>query len=303
MPRILYVWKGEYPWDVRIEKICNAFLNNGFDVTLLARWGRGQQESEDKDGIKIHRVGFNQSIIKSTPISQNPVWRSAINKAINDFQPGIVMPREIMLAEACAISAHKKDIPVVMDMAENYPAAMREWKKYNQKFPRRFVVHNLKIPDRFERRSVVLMDGIITVCEEQNCRLNSQYNYSYEKMQVVHNTPELNLFDNVRKGASESPIVFGHHGFMSAEKNLDIFIKGFKIAVRENDNIRLLLAGDGECYDDLVKLTNDLDLKEYVTFTGKYSYKDIKKNLSKIDVGVIPYKVNEFNNYTIHNGA
>ena len=34
---ILYIWDADYPWDVRVEKICEALNNNGHEVHIASR--------------------------------------------------------------------------------------------------------------------------------------------------------------------------------------------------------------------------------------------------------------------------
>ena len=34
---ILKVWDGEYPWDVRTEKVCRALTSRGHSVHMVAR--------------------------------------------------------------------------------------------------------------------------------------------------------------------------------------------------------------------------------------------------------------------------
>ncbi|MCX7735128.1 MAG: glycosyltransferase [Candidatus Kapabacteria bacterium] len=301
MKSILYIFKGKYPWDIRVDKFTKSFIEAGFQVVILSRWLSDLTETDKSENLIIKRVGFKLPSYFSLPVSNNPIWKKAIKNAIIEFTPSIIIARDIMLAEASADIGHKFKLPVLMDMAENYPAAMREWKKYNKTLTRRFIVHKLKIPDLFERNSVSKVDGIITVCQEQNQRLIDTYDYPKDKIVVVHNTPYKEFCENIRLGTAEPPMVFGHHGNMTAEKSVINFVKGFLIAAAQNKNIKLFLAGEGEDYDEVKKLVGESNYKERVVLTGEYKYDEIKKILSSIDIGVIPYQPNDFNNYTIHN--
>jgi glycosyltransferase involved in cell wall biosynthesis len=298
---ILYIFKGKYPWDIRVDKFTKSFLNSGYRVIILSRWIPDLTETEESDNLIIKRIGFRLPSYFSLPISNNPVWRQGIKNGITEFNPSIIIARDIMLAEAAADIGHLWNLPVLMDMAEHYPAAMRSWKKYNKSFILKFLVHNLKIPDLFERNSVRKMDGIITVCKEQNERLMEMYDYPEHKIQTVHNTPELNFNENIRMGSSIPPVIFGHHGNMSAEKSVINLVKGFVLASHHNISIKLLLAGAGEDFEEVKHIISVSNLNDRVILTGEYQYNDIKSILSSIDIGVIPYQVNDFNNYTIHN--
>ena len=46
--RVLMIYDGDYPWDVRVEKMLGSFTQAGHRVTLLARnkAGRARAESE-----------------------------------------------------------------------------------------------------------------------------------------------------------------------------------------------------------------------------------------------------------------
>ena len=275
MSRILYIWKGDYPWEVRIEKFCNSLVENGNEVIILCRWVPGRLETESIGQIKIIRVGFNQAPSLSIPVSTNPFWISSIKKIIKQFQPGLIIAREIMLAEAAARLARKHYIPVIMDMAEHYPAVMKGWKKYKERSFYKILVHDLKLPETFEKRSVNLMDGIITVCSEQSERLINEYNYPAVALQVVHNTPDINSFENVRKGCSSPPRTFAYHGNVNNERNMVRFVKGFIIAAKQDPDISLEIAGVGEDSEDIRNLIESSDVQNQFRLFGSYKHEDL----------------------------
>jgi len=308
--KILYIWKDKYPWDVRVEKVCKALYDAGYEVFILARNKGETTQKEIIDGLNIIRVG-GKSTMLTLPVPKNPIWNSAIKDTARAIKPDLIIVREIMLAAASAkigktnyISdksiSPKKSIPVIIDMAENYPAAMRDWRKYNKNFLSRFIVHSLKIPDIVEKQAVNLCDGIIVVCDEQIERLEKQYKFPPSKIAVVHNTPTLSNFKNANYFSSKPPKILCHHGFLSAEKSITNLLLGFEIAA-ENKNIELIIAGSGECEDEYKELVSKFRNKNKIHFLGKYDYQTLPQILDKSDIGVIPYQINDFNNYTIHN--
>src|SRR5262245_38091830 len=129
-PRILYIWQAKYPWDVRVEKVCQALINQGCQVMMLARWKPGQAPTEDCGGIQVVRVGssrFNGKALgwSSAPVPFNPLWTRQIRKSLDDWKPDLVIAREIMLAETASRICRRRGVPVIIDMAEHYPATMR----------------------------------------------------------------------------------------------------------------------------------------------------------------------------------
>lgn len=288
-----------YPWDVRTEKICKSLADYGLSVTLLCRWKPGQLREESIENFYVRRVGYNKNSINSTPVSFNPFWRNEIKAAIFDFTPKLIISRDILLAEASANISQKLNIPMIIDMAENYPAAMKGWDKYRKTLWRRIAVHYLNIPEKVEKSSVNLSDGIITVCEEQADRLVKTYKYDRQKIEIVMNTP--NVDDNHFSKRTKDFVTFGHHGFMSAEKGIETFLEGFIIAAGENKKIKLLLAGEGECYYRIKTRTEESGLQDRIRLLGKYDKDQLDTILKQIDIGIIPYQINDFNNYTLHN--
>ncbi len=297
--KILYISKDKHPADIRTEKITESFKQNGFDVAILCRSFLGDK-SDNYKGIKIFKIAAGLFPL-SQPIPYNPIWKIAINKAIKKFSPDLIIVREIMLALDAAKYAKKFSIPVVMDMAENYPVVMRGWNKYKKNFFIRYLVHNLKLPDKIEKSSVKKMDAILTVCEEQNQRLIEQYDYPEEKLQIVHNTPLKEWFHDVKTGILIKPLVFAYHGLINSERNLDKLLYAFDLAWKVNNNIRLIIAGYGELENDLKKLAQSLDSAENIEFKGKFSHGQIKNLYSEMDFGVLPYKLDEHINQTISN--
>lgn len=301
MKKILYIWKGPYPWEIRIKKVCETLAQSNYEVTILSRWNFEEKQNEVINNVKIHRVAYHKKPFLSIPIQWNPFWFKEIEKQIKREKPDLIIVREFHIAVSAGKAAKKHNIPIIMDMAENYPAAMRDFKKYNSNYILRAMTHRFKIPDMIEKQSVKLMDGIIVVCEEQIKRLNTMYGYSPENIAVVHNTPTADSFQIYEKAEKQEETVFIHHGWMTAEKSLTKLIEAFVYALNKTSNIKLILAGNGECEDDYKAIAQKSSKQENIVFTGKYDYEQLNKLINTADFGVIPYQINEFNQYTIHN--
>lgn len=66
--------------------------------------------------------------------------------------------------------------------------------------------------------------------------------------------------------------------------NIDIVIKGFYEALKENPNLSLTVAADGTELSDLKKLVKDLNIENKVNFTGRYDSIQLGNMLSEHDV-------------------
>jgi glycosyltransferase involved in cell wall biosynthesis len=300
MSKVLYIWQASFPWDVRVEKICRELVSRGCDVTILARWKPGQALEAEHDGVRVIRVGHNLPESLSLPLPLNPVWWRSIGRMVADWRPDLVIAREIMLVEPAAAASRRGRVPVVIDMAEHYPAAMRAWGTYRKRLISRFLVYHAKLPDLVERRAVALAGGVITVCDEQIDRLHRRYGYPPDRMTVVHNTLDREIFAGVRRGCSIPPEVFGHHGYVTAQRGLDEMVRGFALAAQKDRRIRLVLAGGGDV-SGLAGLARELGVEDRVKFMGPYRHEDLTTLYSEVDVGMIAYPVHESLEHTIPN--
>ncbi len=301
MAKILYVLGVQLPDEVRAEKICRALVADGHQVTVLSRWSPQLPEREEFQGYTVHRFGKNIKSWQRSPVSMNPFWRQAIEREVLEYKPDLIITREILLAGASNQIAHRNSIPSLIDMAENYPGAMRGWKKYQSHFLKRIAVNTLRLPDVMEKRALDEADGVIVVSDEQIQRLNSTYGYPLEKIELVQNTPELETFASVRKGCATPPRVFGHHGFFTLDRGLENFTKGFELAAKELVDIHLALYGKGETFEEVKKVSVNSKVSNRIELHGEYPLTSIADLYSKCDIGILPYIPNEHINTTIAN--
>ncbi len=289
------------PDEVRAEKICRALVRDGHEVTVLSRWFAGALEREVYQGVTILRVGKGLPGWRSNPLSMNPFWKKSIFKAAQETQAQLIITREMLIAEASANVGRKLGIPTLIDMAENYPGAMRGWKKYQSKFYLRFLVNILKLPDYIEKRAVQTSDGVIVVCDEQVERLHQAYGMAVENMVLVQNTPELELFEQVDKTCSSPPKVFAHHGYFTLDRGLEALTEGFIEVAAEFPDIELLLAGIGETYEDVRAIAEASVVRGRMAFPGEFKLTSRAELYAQVDVGVMPYDADENFNFTIPN--
>jgi glycosyltransferase involved in cell wall biosynthesis len=299
--RLLHVWQSHYPWEVRVGKINRALRAAGCEVTVVARRGPGEPETEAVDSVVIRRVGPARFPLLSTPLPGNPFWSRGIEGAIREVQPDAILVRDIPLALTAGRLGRRHAKPVFLDMAEHYPEAMRCWQKYSSGF-RRKLVHDWRLPDRIEAAALPLMEGILVVCEEQKDRLVREYSYPAERICVVLNTPEREAWTNVRKGTSRrKPFLFGYHGVLNEGRELEVVLKGFDRACAAEPDLRLLIAGGGESEGSLRAFAEGLASRDKIEFTGRFAPERLLELYSRVDFGVLSLRANTFTRNTLAN--
>ncbi len=66
-------------------------------------------------------------------------------------------------------------------------------------------------------------------------------------------------------------------------------------------DIGFTLIGSGDCFDDLVQLSQRLDLSDFVTFTGRIPDAEVATILSTADVGISPDPMSPLNDVSTMN--
>jgi glycosyltransferase involved in cell wall biosynthesis len=161
-----------------------------------------------------------------------------------------------------------------------------------------------------ERRAVARADGIITVCQENTERLVREYGFPPEKNAIVHNTP-VHLFSDEEIPPAPPPNrIFGYHGFVTAERNLELFVEGFALALEDlrakhvehpETPTLLHIAGHGETLADVQRTSKRLGIEENVVLLGAYSHSTLPGLYAQTHFGIVPSVDSAFINHTIAN--
>lgn len=86
--------------------------------------------------------------------------------------------------------------------------------------------------------------------------------------------------------------IIGHVGVLREWLDFDALFKAFKI-LSTSFNMKLLIVGGGIGYEDTVRLANKYNILKNVIFTGTVPYSQVPRYISCMDVGIIPFKMDE----------
>ncbi len=255
--KIVKVWKDNYPWDVRVEKMCNTLINEGHDVHLLCRNTKNREIREEINGLHIHRLPVirNKLInnICSLPTFFNPLWIYRLLKVVKNENIDVILVRDLPLVLSGIFVGKICRIPVVFDMAENYPAL---WKDHVSRKGIRIYNYFLKNPavaEILENYVLKKVDHVIVVVEESKQRILKK-GIPESKLSIVSNTPDLDIFDQQDKEGNQieqDKFNLLYVGFVTVGRGLDTIIKSLQELSRKNENIYFVLVGDGKYLDEL----------------------------------------------------
>ena len=301
--RILYVWDGEYPWDVRTEKVCLALVQAGHQVTITARNLRAQDRHETRPEGTIERLPSGPAWSRrwlSFPAFFNPLWLRHLVQIVAKHSIEMIIVRDLPLAPAALLVAGGR-IPTILDMAENYPAMIQDvWTDGRQR-PFDILVRNPAVVARVERLVINRVDHIITVVDESRQRL-LDLNVPQERVSVVSNTPPTERITSLSERRSEEPLRLVYLGLMEVHRGIGQVLEAAALLKRSGVSFHLDLIGDGRDYDHFRGHAATLGLTtEHLTFHGRVAHDRAIALVAHAHVGLVPHKATASWNATIPN--
>lgn len=309
--RICKVWDAEYPWDVRVEKVTRELTEAGHEVHLVARNRDSLPVEERLPECSVHRLApfplFGERVNRASmfPAFFNPRWIRRIQAVARETQAEVLFVRDLPLTPAAIWVGRRLGVPVVLDMAENYPAMIRSMWESGCYGIIDWFVRNPRAVTLVERWCLDRVDHVVVVVEESRDRL-LRLGIPANRITIVSNTPALARLD--RRGSPEpltarrDVIEVAYLGLMEEPRGIATLIQAVAIARASSLPVVLSLYGDGRERARFEKLARDLGLdQETVRFHGYVPYTQALCALEQADIGAIPHRADESWNTTIPN--
>jgi len=296
---ILYIWDGEYPWDVRVEKICNSLLGENHNVFLICRNQYAKKRKEKYSGINIRRIASAPAqftVLNSFmtfPFFLSPIWLSEIFSVVKSEKIDLIVMRDLPMAISALVTKYIYNVPVIFDMAECYPEMLRcTWKFEGLKL-RNIFLRNPLIADIIERIVIRNVDKTLVMVEESKYRLERK-KVPPGRIHIVSNTPAHDRFLPAEKKIRDSNEVTKliYIGLLNPSRGLDTVIQGIGTYIKKYDKkISLIIIGSGKAEKDLRNLSNELNLSDFIEFKGWIDNKEIPSYLAQAHIGIVSHHI------------
>jgi glycosyltransferase involved in cell wall biosynthesis len=307
---IVYVWDADYPWDVRTEKICSALVEAGHRVTIVARNNAWAPEREILPEGAIHRMppwhwaGRTLDQLLGFPAFFSPRWLNLIRKAIDTSEADLIIVRDLPLCPTALAIGRRKSIPVMLDMAENYPAMMRDRRQSKRSAAIDMLVRNPRAIETIERYCVNRVDFALTVVEESSERLVSM-GMDPRRLTVVSNTPPRQRVEASahRNEVAAEPVTVAYLGLLETARGIADLVDAMRL-LRDTygAKFRAIVVGGGRDAELFMNRARDSGiLGTNVAFLGRLPHHEALRAIAQADVGVIPHHATESWNTTIPN--
>ena len=308
--RVVYLWDADYPWDVRTEKMSATLTSAGHDVHIVARNRAWRPLTERMPEGTVHRmapwrlVGRRLDAALGFPLFCSPRWRRLLDRSVRDVQPDVIIVRDLPLAPTALSIGHRRRVPVVLDLAENYPAMMRMIFEAHRQRPIDYLVRNPAAAGLVERYCLTRVDRVCVVIEEMTERL-VRLGVPRDRIDLVSNTPPRERAEAEppsRAHAAGESIDIVYLGLLEVPRGLGELIDAVALLRNEGLPIRTTIVGKGRDAQLFHRQARNLALGEdSVRFLGYVDRETAMAAVRDADIGILPHHMNEAWNTTIPN--
>ena len=310
---ICYVYQDQFPWEIRVEKISRSLAEKGITVHIISRNRDGIPVLEPYQGnIYIHRLskGFNSIIRKfiNFPAFFSPFWLKVIISTVKETGSELIIVRDLPLSITAWIAGKVTKRPVLLDMAENYPAMIRDTWRFRGPKLFDYLIRNPYLLSLMEKYIVPKMDGVLVVSAPSAKRL-SMMGMPEDRIFIVGNTPALWPGDPLddkkeeltRALREKSNFILIYTGGMEESRGLEVLIRAIPRVAREEPGVLVVLVGKGTSENKLQQVARELGVEKHIVWMGWQNHNTIPSLLEAADIGVIPHYVTDHTDTTIPN--
>ncbi|WP_239524464.1 glycosyltransferase family 4 protein [Halogeometricum borinquense] len=308
--RICMLLNAVYPTDIRLAKEVESLAADGHTVYILSEADGDLPDREEVGSATVVRRPFQAAyagldgVAAGTRTLVTNVAESWVH-ALDDIVPteGIeaLHAHDLPMVHTALAAGEKHDLPVVADLHENWPEAVKQYRRGDSldSFTNfRYVARRLTRPvlrwKRIERDAVQRADRVIAVTEEAAAHYVRDCGIDASKIDIVSNYVSLETFDDaeLRDVGFEDDFVISYVGTLGGpHRGLDAVVRSMPAVVERVPNAHLVIVGNGQEYrSHLESIVADLGIGDHVTFTGRVPFEDVPSYIDASDVCLVPHQ-------------
>lgn len=258
------------------QRLAFYLKKQGHSVLVIAPSLTTHSEFSTNNGIRIFGIRSVPILMyRGFRVSLPYFMKKEIEKIIKEFDPDVIhFQGHFYISKAVLSIAQKLRIPTLgtnhfmpenaihylhlPKFAEN-PIKRWAWRQFHSVFERMDIVTcptetavQVVRSNNLKKNAIVVSNGV----DLSEFHVGNDGTYLKEKYKLP-----------------DEPILL-YVGRLDKEKNIDMVLRAL-VPVTNKINLHFVVAGDGEEKDDLKKLTKDLNLEKFVTFTGYVLNEDL----------------------------
>ncbi|MGB4594113.1 MAG: glycosyltransferase family 4 protein [Coriobacteriia bacterium] len=284
-----------YPPDIRVDKEARVLADAGHEVFLLCR-GDGRQPMQERVGPLTafrHRVypgsGLRRKLDSAIFLvtMDSPSWRSAMESMIVDHGMDALHLHDLPYVPSAIRATRAHGVPLVLDLHENYPAALAQWG--GKRLANRLLFSPARAA-RLEKRAVKQADRVIVVVDEAKDRIVG-LGADADRTVVFGNTEPLALVP-----AQPLPLDFSrgarlvYVGGIGPHRGLDTSVEAMPQILRNDPAATLTIVGDGSALAGVKARAAELGLGDSVRFTGWLAKDEAMTYIADANIALVPHR-------------
>lgn len=293
----------EFNDDIRVRKEVKVLLSHGYHVKILCLGHPYKKYSNDLD-IEINRLILPKTLVKLMFLTMNTLpafcfyWAKAISKFINYHKIDVLHVHDLYMGLPArkGISMSRTEIPLILDLHENYPSVIQSY-NWTKGFLRNLVVQP-KLWIRKEKDALYAANYIIVLSEHFKNDLLTRYDkLKPDSICVYPNVIDINRFNtfsidiNLKR---DKRVTFLYFGKVAERRGIYETIDVFKSVISKDYPVKLLIIGPVDNADkktfyskiDAPEISNSIEYIPWIKVSELVSYMNIS------DVCLSPLLVN-----------
>jgi glycosyltransferase involved in cell wall biosynthesis len=286
-----------FPPDPRVANEARSLVQAGHSVALFCLGFGGEPPRETLDGVEIVRHPIDRRFWKkaSALILTLPAYRlwfrGRLRRFLSEERIEALHVHDLPLVGEGLRAARAAGIPLVADLHENYPAAIRLY-DWARRLPGRVLVRP-SAWDRYERTVVPRADRVIVVIEEARERL-VRLGVDRDRIAVVENTVHVDEFEGFAIDQRlidrfRDRFAVTYVGNFDRHRGLETAIDAAVRAREAIPGFELVLVGTGATAASLARRVQRLGLGDCVTFEGWQPFSRFPSYIRASAVSLIPH--------------
>jgi len=281
-----------YPPDIRVDKEASALALHGHTSLLLCKGAGDAPPLEDVGPVTVVRhLVHPESALRRRLDSfrylltlDSPSWRRAMVSLVREHDAQALHVHDLPFVKSAVRAGRAAGVPIVLDLHENYPAALRLWR-------RRRIDRLLFSParaERLERWAVGAVDRVIVVVDEARDRVIS-LGADPDRVVVFGNTEPLALAGDAAPPLDPTRLHLVYVGGVARPRGLQTAVAAMPAIRAERPEAHLTIVGDGDTLAELKSQVATLGLGDSVTFTGRLPKDEAMRYAEQATIALVPH--------------
>jgi glycosyltransferase involved in cell wall biosynthesis len=297
-----------FPPDYRVEKEAITLVQSGHKVILFCLTYDGVFYVDDYQGFTVVHYPSNKLEYKLSALAYSvPFYhlfmKRKLRQFIAQFKPDIFHVHDMVIAEAVFTLANEVLVPVVLDLHENRPVSMSEY-RHVKKFPGNVLI-NIHAWEKKQIELVQQANRVIVVTELAKRDLIEQSGKNPNEITVVPNTPSENFAleplckDIMTRMGDTFNILY--IGDTSVRRGTADAVNAMPQLLKSIPNAKLWIVGKSSADKELEALAKSIGVERHVNFEGWQNQALFSSYITGAHICISPLKRNRHHDTTYAN--